>query len=35
MDYSVDLSSQHDRIIVLLDLDFFYGIPVETLIQDK
>jgi len=25
MDYSVDFSSQHERIIILLDLDFFYG----------
>lgn len=27
MDYTIDLSSQHSRVIVLLDLDFFYGSP--------
>jgi hypothetical protein len=25
MDYTVDLSLKLDRIIILLDLDFFYG----------
>ena len=25
MDYTVDYASQHSRIIILLDLDFFYG----------
>jgi nucleotidyltransferase/DNA polymerase involved in DNA repair len=25
MDYTIDFFSQHSRIIILLDLDFFYG----------
>src|SRR5579862_2947722 len=32
MDYTVDYSSQHTRIIILLDLDFFYGTLAPSLI---
>lgn len=32
MEYTVDFSSQHSRVIILLDLDFFYGIPYENIV---